>query len=277
MKFRALCLLSLALFGCDKAPEQATNTQDTAQANTQPAANPTGGDLPTIVVATTGKGVPFTYKDELGTLVGLDLDIVRAIGELEGFRPEFVQAEWKVMFDEVNQGKYDVAVANISWTQERAGKYSLSDAYFFDPAAVVYKADSPVQPKNVTDLKSMKVGILAGSSYETLLKDAGATNLVAEKSGFEGFANFMRGNTDAYVNSLIRLKHTQGGYPDAKLVVQPLEGEDKPTASSVMVVNPSKPELLAKLNAGIAKLKASNAIDQIAQKHLAIVPKADKP
>ena len=225
MKLRALCLFALALFGCDKAPEQTSSQETPAPATSQPAtsqpANPADSNLPTIVVATTGKGVPYTYKDEIGTLVGLDLDIVRAIGESEGFRPEFVQAEWKTMFDGVNEGGYDIAVANISWTEERAGKYSLTDAYFFDPAAVVYKADSPIQPKNLAELKSMKVGILAGSSYETLLKEAGVSNLVTEKSGFEGFANFMRGNTDAYVNSLIRLKHTQAGYPDMKLVVQP--------------------------------------------------------
>lgn len=281
MKLKMLCALPLVLFGCAEKPETKQQVvKETAPATQVAASQPASqlpSDAPNIVVATTGKGAPLSYRNEAGVLDGIDIDVLRAVGEHEGFRTEFVQAEWKTMFDEVNAGKYDVAVAGISWTEERAGKYSLSDSYLLNPAAVIYKADGAVQPKTLADLTSVKVGILAGSSYEKLLKDAGATNLVEAKSGFEGFAEFMKGGTDAYVNSELRLKHSQGSYPDIKLVVQPLQGEEEKSANLVMVVNPNKPELLEKINAGIVKVKADGTVAKAVEKHLAILPVAEQP
>ena len=38
-----------------------------------------------IKVATTGVQPPFSYLDEKGNLIGMDIEIIKAIGEVQGF------------------------------------------------------------------------------------------------------------------------------------------------------------------------------------------------
>lgn len=43
-----------------------------------------------IKVATTGKTLPMTFKDESGLFMGLDVELISRIAELEGLKPEFM-------------------------------------------------------------------------------------------------------------------------------------------------------------------------------------------
>lgn len=270
MKFKALYILPLVLlFGCNKVPEQQSVETKT---NNRPAVT---RDALTITVGTTGRGAPLNYKNEQGVLEGIDIDIVRTIAEREGFKVEFVETEWANLFDKVESGDYDMAASSISWSAERESKYSLSDAYYFNPAAALYKTNRNINPKTIDDLKNSKVSVLSGSNYEKMLQGAGVNNLTTTQRSFESFSELMRDNVDVYVSGELNLKILQMSYAKEPLAVTPLERRSGKDGTLVMMVNKNKPELLVKLNRGIAKLKAEGEIEKIAQKHLVILAQAE--
>lgn len=262
-------VLAIGMVGCGNNPPPAQPETPKPATSTE-SAPALPADAPTVIVATTGTGAPVTYKDEQGNLTGIDVDVVKAVGEKEGFKVEVIQVAWKDIFTGLEEKKYDIAVAGISWTEERAGKYGMSDSYFFNPTSLAYKAESTIKPKSLAELGNARVGVLAGSSYEKLLQTVATKQIVPAEKGVDAFKALVRGETDAFLHSNISLRYWQANYPDQHLEIQMVEKPDEISAQRVMALNKENTELLAKVNSGIAKLKAEGAVDKITEKHLAL-------
>lgn len=263
------CALAVSLVGCGNNPPPAEAPKPAEKTESAPA-SALPADAPTVIVATTGTGAPVTYKDEQGNLTGIDVDVVKAVGEKEGFKVEVIQVAWKDIFTGLEEKKYDIAVAGISWTEERNSKYGMSDSYFFNPTSLAYKAESAIQPKSLAELGNARVGVLAGSTYEKLAQSVATKQIIPAEKGVDAFAMLVRGESDVFLHSNISLRYWQANYPDQKLEIQVVEKPDEISAQRVMALNKENTELLAKVNSGIAKLKAEGEIDKITEKHLAL-------
>lgn len=275
--FYAACAFSIAACG-NEAPSAGSNPAKTSEASAVVTGTEAAGssastlpaDAPVITVATTGTGVPVTYKDEKGNLTGIDVDVVKAVGEKEGFQVKVIQVAWKDIFTGLEEKKYDIAVAGISWTEERAGKYGMSDSYFFNPTSIMYKTDSTVQPKSLQELENTRIGVLQGSSYEKLAETLKPKQVIPSAKGVDAFKALAQGETDVYLHSNISLRYLQANYPEQNLTIQIVEKPDDISAQRVMALNKENKDLLNKVNSGIAKLKAEGTIDKITEHHLAI-------
>lgn len=125
-------------------------------------------------VATDTTFAPFEFENDEGKMVGIDLDLLKAIAEDQGFEYELEYVGFSAAVTALEAGEVDAVIAGMSITDERKEKYDFSDAYF----------DSGVG-----------MGVLAGSdinSYEDL-----AGKQVAAKIGAEGCA-FAESIADQY-------------------------------------------------------------------------------
>lgn len=77
-----------------------------------------------IKVAYAIGGKPMTYQDENGEAQGYDVDVMRLVDEkLEDYEFEFIGTTDDDLLIGVEQGKYDVGIKNVFYTDERAKKY----------------------------------------------------------------------------------------------------------------------------------------------------------
>ena len=116
-------------------------------------------------VATDTTFAPFEFENDEGNMVGIDLDLLKAIAEDQGFKYELEYVGFSAAVTALEAGEVDAVIAGMSITDERKEKYDFSDPYF----------DSGIG-----------MGVLAGSdikSYEDL-----AGKQVAAKIGAEGCA-----------------------------------------------------------------------------------------
>lgn len=276
IQYVAPLIMALGLFGCgnNQSPTEQKSSQDTnpppASTTNESSAKDLPADMPTYKVATTGTGAPMTLKDDKGNLAGIDIDVIQAIGQQEGFKIEFIQTAWSNLFVGLDEGKYDIAISGISWTEEREGKYGASQGYFFSPASFAY-VDNGKQLSSLADLKGLKVGALVDSKHEKTAHEVGASEVVATKGGFDTFANLMRGQIDVFIHDYADLREYQKNYPNQKVVIKNIENEGQKGAYLVILTQKNNSELLAKINSGIEKLKANGTIDQISEKHLGVV------
>ncbi|ELA08264.1 extracellular solute-binding protein [Moraxella macacae 0408225] len=275
------CVIFISLFfafgltGCNNATDtQLTqkpkpSTEDTAEKASTTQAPPTSDSIPTLKVAMTGKGVPLTFNDAKGNLTGIDLDIIRAVGELEGFNVVPVPEKWENLFTNVELGKYDIALSGISWTAERAGKYGLSNGYFFNPASFTYNSKKLTnKPKKLSDLSGLKVGVLKGSKHEKTLSTVPNIKLQVSTKSFDNLNAMAQGDLDVMVHDYLNLKQYQHDYPKQNLVIETFETPDEKSAYLVMVTKKDNTDLLNKLNSGIAKLQKDGTIDKIVAKYI---------
>ena len=82
-----------------------------------PAANndqPAQTEKTTYVVGTNPTFAPFEYQDEDGNMVGFDLELIKAIGEDQGFDVEFKSLEFDALVAEVGNGSIDIIASGMS-------------------------------------------------------------------------------------------------------------------------------------------------------------------
>ena len=221
---------------------------------------------PTYKVITTGTMAPFSFSDAKGNLMGFDIDAMRAIGEAGGFKVAFYKTEFKNMFPTIASGKYDIAASGISYTEERKGLYNLSDSYFFNPSAIMYKNTS--QPvKTLAELKNMKVAGMDGSKQVEQVKAAtGATNVDIYPTTYLLFQALVQDKEQAIVQDEPFLRYTAKNFPDQKVTIVAYEGQNEPSAQQVVVLRKGNDALTAKVNQGIATIKANGKLQQLEDK-----------
>lgn len=222
-----------------------------------------------IKVATTGKTLPMTFKDESGLFMGLDVELISRIAELEGLKPEFMQAQWADLFKGVEEKRFDIAVAGISYTDERNEKYALSEPYLLNPASIlVTQKHSEVQA--LADLAPLRVGIMKGSKHKQALEAVGVQNVQEISGTFPLFKTLAQGKVDAILHDRIILEYLSIAYANDKLKfrVVPYEAESEPSAKLVVVMAKGNSALQEKVNHGIKQLQENGELDKIKDKWL---------
>ena len=262
-------VLSVGMVGCNNSSQPETTASNSTQEKGQDAfVSSLPADAPVIKVATTGTMPPFSFQDDYGNMQGIDIDSIRAIGEEEGFKVEFYKETWQDMFDSVESGSRDLAISGISYKDERAERYGLSNSYFFNPAAVMY-AKPELNVNNLDDLQGKNISAMEGSKQvDQALAMGKYSNFSTRTTAFLLYEDLIQGKTDAILHDLPILQYTAKNHPEYKVNIVAYEGEDNPSAQQVILMAKGNDELINKVNDGIAKLKASGTFAKIGEKWL---------
>ena len=120
-----------------------------------------------IIVATNASPKPFNYEEN-GKLTGYEIEVVRAIfKDSDKYKVKFETTEWSGIFAGLDSDRYQMAVNNISYTKERAGKYLYAAPIAKNPNVLVVKKDGEWRVVDETK-KGEDVLVLTG---ETITAD----------------------------------------------------------------------------------------------------------
>ena len=144
-------LLSLGFVGCSSG-ETAAGTTKVANAM----------DKEILVVGVDDTFAPMGFKDESGEMVGLDVDLAKAMGEKLGKTIEFQTIDWSMKETELNAGNIDFIWNGYTITDERKAQVAFGTPYLKNKQIIITLADSDIQSK--ADLKDKTVAAQTGSS-----------------------------------------------------------------------------------------------------------------
>ena len=117
----------LTLAGCAGALSATPRGENAAIAAQVPAAIKAKG---TLTVATDPTYAPNEFiEPEYHTLVGMDPELMRAMGALMGLTVKFVDASFNTIIRGVAAGKSDVGASSITDTKKRARTVAFVDYY----------------------------------------------------------------------------------------------------------------------------------------------------
>lgn len=220
----------------------------------------------TYKVGSTPSGVPFTFLDvNTNQIDGVMVDIIKAIGEVEGFTPEVEATQWSALIPSLTSGKIDIIAAAMYATEERAKVVSFSDTVYTYGEGLFVKADDTGTYTSLDDLEGKVAGAQVGTAYIEPLKASGK---FSEVKVYDTIADIMRdvslGRIDAGFGDrpIVGYQLSQGA-SDVRLVA---EYESQVTGNVAIAVRQDDTELLTKINAGLAAIKASGKLDEIVQK-----------
>lgn len=251
-------IAALALFGCGqsevKKVAEPKVASDAAVNDNRPVYN---------VYFDINGIAPFVMADADNRPSGFGIDLVTAIGDKQGFRPNFIPHDFTGMLEDLGKGA-DMAVSAISITDERRALVDFTNSHFESSQALLVPEGSTIT--TVNDLKGKKVAIAEGSVGEDMLSQiqAGNGSIVHNPSVWAAVQQVMRKEVDAAFSDAAPLTYYANNYKDRKLRV--IIDPSLPKDYYALAVAKGKPELLKKLNAGIEQVKADGTFDKIYQK-----------
>lgn len=254
-------LVALALAACSK-PDSAPAAPPVAAASAAPAAPAAR----VYVVGTDAAYAPFESQNEKGEIVGFDIDVVSAAAQKAGIEVKFVNTPWEGIFNALAQGDRDALVSSITITDERKQTMDFSDPYFDANQLIAVQADSKVT--RFEDLKPLKVGVQTGTTGDEVvakLQGKSSTNIKRFESTPLALKELEAGGVNAVVADngvVINYVANNAGskfrtVSDAAFVPEHYG----------IAVKKGNADLLAKLNKGLAEIKADGSYERIRAKY----------
>lgn len=272
--------MALSMTACGQTEETAADTsaaeETTEETTEETAADDAAAAEDTAstasdkvwIIATDTVFRPFEFTDENGDFVGIDVDVLAAVAEDQGFQYELQSLGWDAAVAAVQAGQADGMIAGATIKQERIDSgWIFSDGYYDATQTFVVPEGSDI--KSFADLEGKNVAVkngTAGADFaESLKEEYGFTTTVFEDSPTM-YQDVILGNSAACVEDTPIMADSikTGGL--ALMIPEGMESDGAPYGFTIM--NEDNQELLDMFNAGLANIKANGKYDEIIAKYL---------
>ena len=220
----------------------------------------------TYIIYSDNSFAPFEYLDESSnSYIGIDMDILAAIAEDQGFKYEMHNEGFDASMGAVQSGQADAMIAGMTITDERKETYDFADGYYDDGQILVVKKDSKIASE--ADLKGKSVAIkisTMGAEYAESIKDKVGFKTSSYEGSPEMYQAVATGTADAC-------------FEDRSVVQYAIKNENLDLKTVGEVINPSQygfavkkgtnAELIEMFNKGLANIKANGKYDEILAKY----------
>ena len=276
MAFSMAAVMALSMAGCGSKPAAdtaaateaqadttAAKAEDTAAAGTDAAAPAAGKKY---VINTDTTFAPFEFENDKGEMVGIDLDILKAIAEDQGFEYEVIPVGFSAAVTALEAGECDGVIAGMSITDERAAKYDFSEPYYDSGVGMAVLQGSDITTYD--QLKGQNVAAKIGTEGCTFAES------IADQYGFE--VTQFESSSDMYQAVL-------GGEAVACFEDYPIIGYEisrglgltlptpmeKGSSYGFATLKGANPELVEMFNKGLENIKADGTYDKILSTYIA--------
>ena len=217
------------------------------------------GDVYRVGIDTTYP--PFEFEKD-GEYTGIDIDLINAIAENQGFEIEFNPMDFGGIIPALQAGQLDVAIAGMSITDERKEIVDFSDPYF-DAGLSLVVAEDNSDITSLEDLEGKTVAVKSGTTGAQFARDNEA-EYGYEISQFEDspsmFQEVSNGNADVLLEDYPVIAYAIAESDLAlKTVGDRLTGDQY----GIAVLKGENAELLEQINAGLQELRDSGEYDEI--------------
>ncbi len=208
---------------------------------------------------------PFDFQDDAGNYVGIDMELIKAIADQQGFKIEISNPGFDAALNAVQAGQADAVIAGMSITDARKKIFDFSDPYYTSNILLAVKKGDKVT--SYADLSGKTIGAKNGTASYAWLDEHVSEYGYSIKVFDEGstmYDSLNSGSIDGLMDdeAVLRYAIQQGRNFEA-----PLPGE-KSGEYGFAVKTGTNPELIQMFNNGLAALKESGEYDAIIDKYL---------
>lgn len=220
-----------------------------------------------LVVGTSADYPPYEFhllNDKEGDLVGIDIDIAKVIASELGVQLEVKDLIFSRIFQALDAGQIDLAIAGLSPTAERKKVASFSDVYYQAIQCVIIRKENAERIKTIEDLRGKKVGVQKDSIQEDMAR--GQIH-GAEFDIRETIEELIIILDKGLVEGIILEKPVGDSYVRRNKNFTSLKCEEKLSdlLGSAVAVKKGDDDLLKEINRILAKLKKEGKIDEFVE------------
>lgn len=220
------------------------------------------------VVATDTVFKPFEYTNAQGEFVGIDVEILAAIAEDQGFEYELKSLGWDASIAACQAGQADAMIAGASITDDRkASGWIFSDGYYTCTQSMTVAADSDID--GFEDLAGKTVAVKTGTqgaTYAESLKAQYGFDITYYEDSPTMYQAVTGGQAVAcFEDTPIMITSIK----DGGLALKVLENTaNNGSDYGLAIFDSANQEFLDMFNKGLANIKANGKYDEIINKYL---------
>jgi len=210
---------------------------------------------------------PFEMTDEkTGQIIGFDIELIKAIAADQGFKVEIVNLGFDGLIPAVQTGNINIVASGMSITDERKKEVDFSDPYI-DAGLSIAVTDKNTTIKGKDELKGKTVGVQIGTTGAEKAAELKKAGLIKNIKTFNTvdvvIMELMNGGVDAIIND----KPVTEAYISKQPGKIKIVGEVLESDSYGFAIKKGDSELLAKINAGLKKLKENGKYAELQKKY----------
>jgi polar amino acid transport system substrate-binding protein len=124
-------------------------------------------------VGLSGSQPPLNMKDKRGEIIGLEVDVVKALADAMGLEVRLVVKPFADLIPALEEGEVDLVISGMTITPERNARVAFAGPYFISGKSVLSKSRkiTSVESPEVLDDPSLTYAALAGSTSEEFVRD----------------------------------------------------------------------------------------------------------
>ena len=218
------------------------------------------------VIASDSAFAPFEYKDSDGEYKGIDVDLLKRIAELQGFKIDFKFIGFSSAMQALESGQADGMIAGMTITDERKANYDFSDPYFQSGIQLAVAKDNK-DIKTYEDLKGKTVGAKVGTESADFLeahkKEYGYT-IKSFDAADQLYDALKVGSIDAMMDDYPVIGYAVKQGQDLKTPIKREVGGEYGFA----VKKGQNPELREMFTEGLKELKRTGEYDEIVDQYI---------
>jgi glutamine transport system permease protein len=223
-------------------------------------------DTENYQIATDITFAPFEFQDDSGKFVGIDIDLMHAIAQDQGFSVTIRPLGFDAALQAVQANQADGVIAGMSITDERKKVFDFSDPYFQSGVQMAVLATNDVI-KSYDDLRGKRVAVkngTEGAKFAESIKDEHGFTTVYFADSASMYDEVRTGNSQAVFDDYPVLAYGIAQGNGFKTVTPKEAG-----SSYGFAVNKGhNAELLQKFNAGLKSLRESGRYQEIIDGYL---------
>lgn len=214
----------------------------------------------TLVMATNAEFPPYEYY-EGEEVVGIDVDIAKAVAEELGMELKIEDMAFDSVIPAVSSGKADIALAGLTVTDERKENLNFTDTYAKATQVIIVKEDSAIAGPD--DLEGKKIGVQLGTTGDLYASDIKDAEVEQYNKGFEAVQATMQGKIDAVIIDSEPAKEFVAEAEGLKILDEAFTEEEY-----AIGIAKDNDELLEKVNKTLKTLKESGKLDEIVAEYI---------
>ncbi len=194
----ALALVTTGLLACTSTGGNGGPSSDASNAPVLAGIVERG----TLRVGMSGDQPPFNVVNKRGELIGLEVDLARALANSIGVELELVQRPFGTLLGALDAGEVDLVMSGLTMTPERNMKVGFVGPYFVSGKAILTKNETLASSDEAGDINkgTVRLAALAGSTSERFVQEVTPeAQLTSVQSYDEAVQAVIDGNVDALV------------------------------------------------------------------------------
>lgn len=216
-----------------------------------------------LIILTSSGFAPFEYLGANNEVVGVDIDIAKAVADELGVALEVVDMDFDGIISAVQSGKGDLGVAGITANDERRQSVDFSINYVDAAQVIIVPEGSDI--KSAADLAGKNIGVQMGTTGDTYVTDeVGAGQVLRYKTGPDAGVELANGKIDAVVIDEMPAKQIAEANKGLVVLEEPLTEEQYAIA-----IKKDAADLKAVVDKVVQKMIDDGTIAKLIEEHKA--------